>query len=57
VPLALGGIGALAFWSLLAGLTAGGIEAAAQLRERKAARARVSSYGRSPVPRAEGPVG
>jgi hypothetical protein len=57
VPLALGGIGALAFWSLLAGLTAGGIEAASQLRERKAARARVSPYGPSPVPRPEGPAG
>jgi hypothetical protein len=59
-PLSLGGFSALAFWSLFAGLTAGGIEAASQLRERKAARARVKSYGPSgpsPVPGTEGPVG
>ena len=58
-PLSLGGIGALAFWSLFAGLTAGGIEVVSQLRERQAARARVSygPPGPSPVPGTEGPVG
>ncbi|HEY7145204.1 MAG TPA: hypothetical protein VH637_13245 [Streptosporangiaceae bacterium] len=34
-PLMLGGVGALAFWPLAAGLTAGGIEAARYLRERR----------------------
>jgi hypothetical protein len=59
VPLSLGGIGALAFWSLFAGLTAGGIEVVSQLRERQAARARVSygPPGPSPVPGTGGPVG
>jgi hypothetical protein len=59
-PLSLGGIGALAFWSMFACLTAGGIEAVRQLRERQAARARVQSYGPpgpSPVPGTEGPTG
>ncbi len=59
-PLSLGGIGVLAFWSLFAGLTAGGIEAVSQLRERQAARARVNSYGPSgpsPVTGTEEPVG
>ena len=59
-PLSLGGIGVLAFWPLLAGLTAGGIEAVSQLRERQAARARVNSYGPpepSPVTGTEEPVG
>jgi hypothetical protein len=59
-PLSLGGIGVLAFWSLFAGLTAGGIEAVSQLRERQAARARVKSYGPpgpTPVPGTEEPVG
>jgi hypothetical protein len=59
-PLSLGGIGALAFWSLFAGLTAGGIEAVRQLRERQAARARLQRYappGPSPVPGTEGPTG
>ena len=59
-PLSLGGIGALAFWPLFAGLTAGGIEAVRQLRERQAARARVRPYGPpgpSPVPGTEGPAG
>jgi len=58
-PLSLGGIGALAFWSLFAGLTAGGIEVVSQLRERQAARARVSygPPGPSPVTGTEGPVG
>lgn len=55
-PLSLGGIGALAFWSLLAGLTAGGIEAVSQIRERKVARARAKSFGPSPVPGTEGPA-
>jgi hypothetical protein len=56
-PLSLGGIGALAFWSLFAGLTAGGIEAASQFRERQAARAQVKSYMPSPVPGTERPAG
>jgi hypothetical protein len=56
-PLSLGGIGALAFWSLFAGLTAGIIEAVSQFRARQAARARVTSYGPSPVPGTEGPAG
>jgi hypothetical protein len=59
-PLSLGGIGALAFWPLFAGLTAGGIEAVRQLRERQAARERLKSYsppGPSPIPGAEGPAG
>jgi hypothetical protein len=56
-PLTLGGIGALAFWSLFAGLTAGGIEAVSQFRERQAARARGKSYKPSPVPGTEGPTG
>jgi hypothetical protein len=58
-PLSLGGIGALAFWPLFAGLTAGGIEVISQLRERQAARARVSygPPGPSPVPGTDGPVG
>jgi hypothetical protein len=56
-PLSLGGIGVLAFWSLLAGLTAGAIEAVRQLRDRQAARARVKSYVPAPVPGTEGPVG
>jgi hypothetical protein len=57
-PLSLGGIGALAFWSLFAGLTAGGIEAVRQLRQRQAARERLKSYSPSPVvPGTEGPVG
>jgi hypothetical protein len=56
-PLSLGGIGALAFWSLFAGLTAGGIEAARQIRQRQAARERLKSYSPSPVPGAEGPAG
>jgi hypothetical protein len=55
-PLSLGGISPLAFWSLLAGLTAGGIEAVSQFRERKAARARAKSYRPAPVPRPEGPA-
>jgi hypothetical protein len=60
VPLSLGGIGALAFWSLFAGLTAGGIEAVSQLRMRQAARARMNSYGPpgpSPVAGTQGPAG
>jgi len=56
-PLSLGGIGALAFWSLFAGLTAGGIEAVSQFRERQAARAQVKSYMPSPVPGTERPAG
>jgi hypothetical protein len=35
-PLMLGGVGALAFWPLAAGLTAGGFEAARYFRERRA---------------------
>jgi hypothetical protein len=34
-PLALGGVGALAFWPLAAGVTAGGIEAAGYFRDRR----------------------
>jgi hypothetical protein len=34
-PLALGGVGALAFWPLAAGLTAGGIEAVRYFRDRR----------------------
>jgi hypothetical protein len=59
-PLSLGGIGALAFWSLVAGLAAGGIEAVRQLRERHAARTRVQPYAPpepTPVPGTEGPAG
>jgi hypothetical protein len=58
-PLSLGGIGALAFWSLFAGLTAGGIEIVSQLRERQAARARVSygPPGPSPVAGTDVPAG
>ena len=56
-PLSLGGIGVLAFWPLFAGLTAGGIEAVRQLRERQAARARVKSYVPAPVTGTEGPAG
>ncbi len=54
-PLMLGGTGVLAFWALAAGITAGGIEAVIQLRERRAARARVRSYGPSPAAGVEGP--
>ncbi len=35
VPLKLGGVGALAFWPLAAGLTAGGIEAGSYVRDRR----------------------
>ena len=56
-PLVLGGTGALAFWALAAGLTAGGIEAATLIRERQAARARVPSQRRAPVTGAEGAPG
>ncbi len=55
VPLALGGLGALAFWPLAAGLVAGVIEAIILLREHQAARARVPSYGPSPFPEAKPP--
>ena len=34
-PLTLGGLGALAFWSLVAGLVAGGIEAVILLQARR----------------------
>jgi hypothetical protein len=44
-PLALGGLGALAFWPLAAGLVAGGIEAVVLLRERRAARVAGRSGG------------
>jgi hypothetical protein len=56
-PLMLGGGGALTFWALAAGLTAGGIEAATLLRERRAARNRVPSQRPAPVAGAEGPAG
>jgi hypothetical protein len=52
-PLVLGGIGALAFWPLAAGVTAGGIEASAVLRERRLARERARSFG---LPVRYGPV-
>jgi hypothetical protein len=54
-PLMPGGAGVLAFWALAAGLTAGGIEAVILLRERRAARAGVRSYGPSPAAGAESP--
>jgi hypothetical protein len=59
-PLMLGGLGALAFWPLAAGLVAGGIEAVVLLRERRAAQVaggRGMQFGPSPVPGAEGPPG
>ena len=59
-PLMLGGLGALAFWPLAAGLVAGGIEAVVLLRERRAAQVaggRGKQFGPSPVPGAEGPPG
>jgi hypothetical protein len=69
-PLVLGGLGALAFWPLVAGLVAGGIGAVALLRERRAAQVAggrgatgvsgatgMQSFGPSPVPGAEGPPG
>jgi hypothetical protein len=49
-PLALGGLGALAFWPLAAGLVAGGIEAVVLLRERRA-----PSPWAAPPPAAAGP--
>jgi hypothetical protein len=72
-PLALGGLGALAFWPLAAGLVAGGIEAVVALRERRTAQvagrtggtgasgaagaAGAQSFGPWPVPGAERPPG
>jgi hypothetical protein len=66
-PLALGGLGALTFWPLVAGLVAGGIEAVAVLRERRAAHVAgrrggagetgAQSVGPWPVPGAERPPG
>jgi hypothetical protein len=69
-PLALGGLGALAFWPLVAGLVAGGIEAVAVLRERRAAHVAGRRWGAGdsgesgapcvgpwPVPGAERPPG
>ncbi len=56
-PLMLGGTGALAFWALAAGLTAGGIEAATLIRERQAARAWVPSQRPAPATGAEGAPG
>jgi hypothetical protein len=66
-PLALGGLGALAFWPLAAGLVAGGIEAVVVLRERRAAQVAgrrggtgesgTHSFGPWPVPGAERPPG
>jgi hypothetical protein len=44
VPLMLGGRGPLAFWPLAAGLTAGGIEVAALLRERRRRSAPLHTY-------------
>jgi hypothetical protein len=67
-PLALGGLGALAFWPLAAGLVAGGIEAVVVLRQRRAGPVAAGRgdtggtgntgrqpFGSSPVPGAEGP--
>jgi hypothetical protein len=69
-PLALGGLGVLAFWPLAAGLLAGGIESVVVLRERRAAQvagrrggtgqsgaAGSQSFGPWPVPGAERPPG
>jgi hypothetical protein len=66
-PLALGGLGALAFWPLVAGLAAGGIEAVVVLRERRAAQAArrrggtgasgAQSFGPWPVQGADRPPG
>ena len=66
-PLALGGLGALAFWALAAGLVAGGIEAVVVLRERRAAQVAgrrggtgatgSQAFGPWPVPGAERPPG
>jgi hypothetical protein len=53
VPLMLGGIGVLAFWPLVSGLTAGGIEAAMVLRERRVAQGRAQTFG---LPVRYGPV-
>jgi hypothetical protein len=44
VPLALGGLGPLAFWPLAAGLTAGGIELTVLLRERRRRPAPLHAY-------------
>jgi hypothetical protein len=52
-PLALGGVGAIAFWPLAAGLVAGGIEAVAVLRERRLAQL----TGRSGGPGGSGAAG
>jgi hypothetical protein len=72
-PLALGGLGPLAFWALAAGLIAGGIEALVVLRERRAMQVAgrrggtgtsgapgssgTQSFGPWPVPGAERPPG
>ena len=46
-PLKLGGVGALAFWPLAAGLTAGGIEAGSYVRDRRT-HDRQSGYAAAP---------
>jgi hypothetical protein len=69
-PLALGGLGALAFWALAAGLVAGGIEAVVVLRERRTVQVAgrrggtgasgatgTQSFGPWPVPGTERPPG
>ncbi len=52
-PLALGGVGALAFWPLAAGLTAGGIEAIRYFRDRR----RMLDQRRAHPARSRGPEG
>lgn len=52
-PLMLGGLGALAFWPLAAGLVAGGIEAAILLRERRPAGSRSAESEAAPGPEAQ----
>jgi hypothetical protein len=49
-PLQLGGIGALAFWPLAAGLTAGGFEAARYFRERREMLRGLAAYTPLPSP-------
>ena len=60
VPLMLGGRGPLAFWPLAAGLTAGGIELIALLRERRRRSAPMHAYGSQrygPAAASGGPYG
>ena len=55
-PLALGGVGALAFWPLAAGVTAGGIEAVRYFRERRAVARPPGRHAESRFPAAGPPV-